>query len=93
MPTYAEFELQPEIIERADALSREIASIYDNLRDFDPFNSPQGGRKLLDGRKPKASSKDAAIISPHGVELCMHCVNCVMNDVCPMAQLVDARHR
>jgi len=43
--------------------------IYDNLRVLSPFDSTRTPRKLVDEHQSKVASKDAAIISPHGVEL------------------------
>jgi hypothetical protein len=80
VPIYAEFELRPDIIENADALSTEIASIYDNLRESEGFSCTHAAQKSVDPPELKRSSKDAPMISPPGIEHCLHCTFCVSDD-------------
>src|SRR6185437_5466866 len=93
VPKYREFELSPELLAKADALTREIASINNSLglRGNSPsserFTAPTRTAVLQLGRK------DAAGI-PHTVfkpstTRCSDCTLCTSkrDEVCPVQEL------
>jgi len=62
VPNHPEFELSADIKAKADALSREIASINNNLRTPSKGSSKESGVFITEGTDRRWSNEDAALI-------------------------------
>jgi hypothetical protein len=97
VPNHSEFELSADIIEKADALSREIVSIHNNLHVVDNRSTKGSSVFVTQGTKWNRRNEDAARIPLTMFELrkeprssCLHCTACEDQLLpCPVNPLVQ----
>jgi hypothetical protein len=88
-----DFELGAEITAKGNALADLIASIHNSLAKAAPLR-PASGSQLAVSRPAAVSSGKPSLYIPHNViKLCSRCVGCVINDACPVSQLVQVAAR